>query len=85
MAHNENIQFYGINEFIICCGYKGLQIKQYFANYWINENDITCDIGQRRLRCTQQKLSLGKHFIDTGESTETGGRLKELRNILIKK
>ena len=75
--------FYGINEFIICCGYKGLQIKQYFANYWINENDITCHIGQKKIEVHSTKTESWKvTLIDTGESTETGGRLKRIAKYL---
>ena len=77
--------FYGINEFIICCGYKGLQIKQYFANYWINENDITCHIGQKKVEVHTTKTESWKvTLIDTGESTETGGRLKRIAKYLNK-
>ena len=75
--------FYGVNEFIICCGYKGFQIKQYFANYWINENDITCHIDQKKIEVhTTNTESWKVTLIDTGESTETGGRLKRISKYL---
>ena len=75
--------FYGINEFIICCGYKGYQIKKYFSNYWFNENDITCHIDEKRIEVHEQKTEPWKvTLIDTGEFTETGGRLKRIARFL---
>jgi glucose-1-phosphate cytidylyltransferase len=71
---------HGIDEFIICCGYKGYVIKEYFANYFLHMSDVTFD-----LRYNQMNVHLGNAepwkitLIDTGETTMTGGRLKRVR------
>lgn len=71
---------HGINEFIICCGYKGYVIKEYFANYFLHMSDVTFD-----LRYNQMNVHAGNAepwkitLIDTGETTMTGGRLKRVR------
>lgn len=71
---------HGINDFIICCGYKGYVIKEYFANYFLHMSDVTFD-----LRYNQMNVHLGNAepwkvtLIDTGETTMTGGRLKRVR------
>ncbi len=71
---------YGINEFIICCGYKGRVIKEYFASYHLYRSDVTFDLANRRTtlhrnRCEPWKVTL----VDTGDGTMTGGRLKRVR------
>jgi glucose-1-phosphate cytidylyltransferase len=69
--------FYGINEFIICCGYKGYLIKEYFANYFLHMSDVTFDIAHNTMEVHQKKAEPWKvTLIDTGEETMTGGRLK---------
>ncbi len=71
---------HGINNFIICCGYKGYVIKEYFANYFLHMSDVTFD-----LRYNQMNVHIGNAepwkitLIDTGETTMTGGRLKRVR------
>ncbi|MFB2968452.1 glucose-1-phosphate cytidylyltransferase [Aerosakkonema sp. BLCC-F183] len=71
---------YGINDFIICCGYKGYTIKEYFANYFMRMSDVTFD-----LRFNQMNIHKGYAepwrvtLVDTGEKTMTGGRLKRVR------
>jgi glucose-1-phosphate cytidylyltransferase len=71
---------HGINEFIICCGYKGYVIKEYFANYFLRMSDVTFD-----LRSNQMDVHNGNAepwrvtLVDTGESTMTGGRLRRVR------
>jgi len=71
---------YGINEFIICCGYKGYVIKEYFANYFLHMSDVTFD-----MRFNQMNIHSGYAepwkvtLVDTGENTMTGGRLKRVR------
>ncbi|MGF1570178.1 MAG: glucose-1-phosphate cytidylyltransferase [Nodosilinea sp.] len=71
---------HGINDFIICCGYKGYVIKEYFANYFLHMSDVTFD-----LRFNQMNVHAGNAepwkitLIDTGETTMTGGRLKRVR------
>ncbi|MGA1794851.1 MAG: glucose-1-phosphate cytidylyltransferase [bacterium] len=74
---------YGINEFIICLGYKGYVIKEYFANYFLHMSDVTLDIRNHRMsvhnnHCDPWKVTL----IDTGEATMTGGRLKRVKSFL---
>ncbi len=71
---------HGINDFIICCGYKGYVIKEYFANYFLHMSDVTFD-----MRFNQMSVHCGYAepwritLVDTGESTMTGGRLKRVR------
>ena len=74
---------YGINEFIICCGYKGYIIKEYFANYFLHMSDVTFNMVDNRMIVHQQKAEPWKvTLIDTGEDTMTGGRLKRVSDYL---
>ena len=74
---------HGINDFIICCGYKGYVIKEYFANYFLHMSDITFDMSNNSMQVHQQKAEPWHvTLIDTGESTMTGGRLKRVANFL---
>jgi glucose-1-phosphate cytidylyltransferase len=74
---------HGVNDFIICCGYKGYLIKEYFANYLLHTSDITIDISKNSIELHQKKAEPWKvTLIDTGESTQTGGRLKRIRNYI---
>ena len=71
---------YGINEFIICCGYKGYLIKEYFANYFLHSNDVSIDLRKNNLEIINPKAEAWKiTLIDTGELTMTGGRLKRIQ------
>lgn len=70
---------YGINEFIICCGYKGYIIKEYFANYFLHMSDITFDMQTNEMHVHHKKAENWKvTLVDTGEETMTGGRLKRV-------
>jgi len=70
---------HGINEFIICCGYKGYVIKEYFANYFLHRSDVTFDLAENRMDVHHQKAEPWKvTLVDTGEETLTGGRLKRV-------
>jgi glucose-1-phosphate cytidylyltransferase len=70
---------YGINEFIICLGYKGYVIKEFFANYFLHTSDVTFDMSNNSMIIHQQKAEAWKvTLIDTGEHTMTGGRLKRV-------
>ena len=70
---------HGINEFIICCGYKGYVIKEYFANYFLHMSDITFEMSDNRMVVHHQKAEPWKvTMVDTGENTMTGGRLKRV-------
>jgi glucose-1-phosphate cytidylyltransferase len=68
---------HGVNNFIICCGYKGYVIKEYFANYFLHMSDVTFDMADNRMEVHHQKAEPWKvTLVDTGENTQTGGRLK---------
>lgn len=72
---------HGINDFIICCGFKAFMIKQYFANYFLYTSDVTFDIKNNKMEIHQQKSEPWKvTLIDTGEDTQTGGRLKRVKD-----
>lgn len=74
---------HGINEFIICCGYKGYLIKDYFANYSLYMSDITFDLGTDTTTVHQRTTEDWKvTLVDTGEDTLTGGRLKRVEKYL---
>ena len=68
-----------INEFVICCGYKGYMIKEYFANYFLHMSDVTIDIKNNKMEIHQMKAEPWTiTLVDTGEQTMTGGRLKRI-------
>ena len=70
---------HGINEFIICCGYKGYLIKEYFANYFLHMSDVTFDMQHNKMEVHQRKAEPWRvTLVDTGEDTQTGGRLKRV-------
>ena len=74
---------YGINDFIICCGYKGYVIKEYFANYFLHMSDVTFDMVQNRMEVHQQYAEPWKvTLVDTGDETMTGGRLKRVASYI---
>lgn len=75
--------YHGINEFIICCGYKGHLIKEYFANYYLHMSDITFNIQENKMEVHSERAEPWLvTLVDTGEETMTGGRLKRLKNYL---
>ena len=75
--------FHGINDFIICCGYKGYVIKEYFANYFLHQSDITFDMSKNTMKIHQERVEPWKvTLIDTGEQTMTGGRIKRIKEYL---
>lgn len=70
---------HGINDFIICCGYKGYVIKEYFANYFLHMSDVTFDMANNKMEVHQQNAEPWKvTLVDTGDDTMTGGRLKRV-------
>ena len=74
---------HGVNEFIVCCGYKGYVIKEYFANYFLHSSDVTFDMKSNSLEVHQQKAEPWRvTLVDTGENTLTGGRLKRVADYL---
>ena len=70
---------YGVNEFVICCGYKGFMIKEYFANYFLHMSDVTFDMRDNSMQVLHQSAEPWRvTLIDTGEETMTGGRLRRV-------
>ena len=70
---------HGVSEFVICCGYKGYVIKEYFANYFLHMSDVTFDMADNSMIVHQQKVEPWRvTLVDTGESTQTGGRLRRI-------
>jgi glucose-1-phosphate cytidylyltransferase len=70
---------HGINEFVVCCGYKGYVIKEYFANYFLHQSDVTIDMATNNIEVHHKKAEPWKiTLVDTGEETQTGGRLKRV-------
>ncbi|HME82038.1 MAG TPA: glucose-1-phosphate cytidylyltransferase [Candidatus Eremiobacteraceae bacterium] len=75
--------FHGINDFIICCGYKGYLIKEYFANYALHQSDVTFDMRRRDVIIHQSSAEpWSVTLVDTGEETATGGRLRRVAGYL---
>jgi glucose-1-phosphate cytidylyltransferase len=74
---------HGVNDFIICCGYKGYVIKEYFANYFLHMSDITFDMKTNQMDVYHKKAEPWRvTLVDTGEQTLTGGRLKRVQNYI---
>ena len=74
---------HGINDFIICCGYKGYVIKEYFANYFLHQSDITFNMKDNQMIVHEKRAEPWTvTLIDTGENTMTGGRLKRVSKYL---
>jgi len=74
---------HGINDFIICCGYKGYMIKEYFSNYSLHNSDITVDFHSNKIEVHEKFSEDWKvTLVDTGSPTMTGGRLKRVTNYL---
>lgn len=70
---------YGIQDFVICCGYKGYVIKEYFANYFLHTSDVTFDMAHNRMEVHQRHAEPWRvTLVDTGEHTMTGGRLRRV-------
>jgi glucose-1-phosphate cytidylyltransferase len=71
---------HGINDFIVCCGYKGYVIKEYFANYFLHTSDVTFDMAKNSMEVHHRYAEPWRvTLVDTGESTMTGGRLKRVK------
>ena len=74
---------HGVHEFVICCGYKGYLIKEYFSNYFLHMADVTFDVGENRIEVHQHNSEPWKvTVVDTGVDTMTGGRLLRVRQYL---
>jgi glucose-1-phosphate cytidylyltransferase len=74
---------YGINDFVVCCGYKGYLIKEYFSNYFLHQSDVTIDISKNDVEIHNQSSEPWKiTLIDTGDYSMTGGRLKRVKKFV---
>jgi glucose-1-phosphate cytidylyltransferase len=74
---------HGINEFVICCGYKGYVIKEYFANYFLHMSDVTFDMNNNQMHVHNRKAEpWSVTLVDTGEETMTGGRLRHVADYI---
>lgn len=77
--------FHGINDFVICCGYKGYVIKEYFANYFLHMSDVTFDMASNTMDVHHRNAEPWRvTLIDTGDETMTGGRLKRVEDFVKK-
>jgi len=75
---------HGLNDFIICLGYKGYMIKEYFANYFLHTSDVTIDIGKNAIEVHRRRSEPWRiTLVDTGAETMTGGRLKAIKPYLV--
>lgn len=74
---------HGVNDFVVCCGYKGYIIKEYFANYFLHMSDVTFDMRNNKMEVHQNNAESWRvTLVDTGEQTMTGGRLKRVKDYL---
>ena len=74
---------HGITDFVVCCGYKGYMIKEYFANYFLHTSDVTFDMSTNKMEVHNQYAEPWRvTLVDTGETTQTGGRLRRIREHL---
>jgi len=74
---------HGVNDFVICCGYKGYVIKEYFAHYFLHMSNVTFDMVNNKMRVHEQKAEPWKvTLVDTGDNTLTGGRLKRVEQYI---
>jgi glucose-1-phosphate cytidylyltransferase len=74
---------HGIHDFVICCGYKGYMIKEYFANYFLHLSDVTFDIAANKMEVHQGSVEPWRvTLVDTGDDTQTGGRVKRIAGYL---
>lgn len=74
---------HGVNDFIVCCGYRGYVIKEYFANYFLHMSDVTFDLSDNSMQVHQNSAEPWRvTLVDTGELSMTGGRLGRVRNYL---
>ena len=74
---------HGINDIIVCCGYKGYVIKEYFANYFLHMSDVTFDMASNRMEVHNKRAEPWRvTLVDTGDATMTGGRLRRVREYI---
>ncbi len=74
---------HGVNDFVICCGYRGYIIKEYFANYFLHMSDVTFDMAHNHMQVHERYAEPWKvTLVDTGDNTQTGGRLKRVASYI---
>ena len=74
---------HGINEFVICCGYKGYVIKEYFKNYYLHQSDVTFNMQENKVEVKNNNTEAWKvSLVNTGEDVKTGGRLKRVKEYI---
>jgi glucose-1-phosphate cytidylyltransferase len=74
---------YGVNDFVICCGYRGYLIKEYFANYMLHMSDVTFDLAKNEMQVHRHDAEPWRvTLVDTGDHTMTGGRIKRIWNYI---
>ncbi|MDR2556098.1 MAG: glucose-1-phosphate cytidylyltransferase [Bacteroidales bacterium] len=74
---------YGYNEFVVCCGYKGYMIKEYFADYYLHNADLTVDLSDNSMQIHKSNAEAWKiTLVDTGAETLTGGRIKRIQKYI---
>ena len=79
----KSYSFHGVNEFIICCGYRGYVIKEYFANYFLHMSDVTFDMRKNSMEVHSERAEPWRvTLVDTGADSATGGRLKLVSNYI---
>ena len=70
---------HGVEDFVVCCGYRGYMIKEYFANYFLHMSDVTFDMANNQMRVHEQHAEPWRvTLVDTGHDTQTGGRLRRV-------
>ena len=75
--------FHGINDFIICCGYKGYMIKEYFANYFLHQSDVTFSLEDNKMNVHERRVEpWNVTLVDTGLNSMTGGRLGRVKEYI---
>jgi len=78
--------YYGFKDFVICCGYKGYLIKEFFSNYFLHSSDLTIDLKNEKIIYHQKKKESWKiTLVDTGDNTSTGGRIKKIKKFITEK
>ena len=79
----KSLSHYGIKEFVICCGYKGYVIKEYFSNYFLHNSDLTVNLEDNSIEILEKRAESWKiHLVDTGDETLTGGRMKRIKDFV---
>ena len=79
----KNYSTFGVNEFVICLGYKGYMIKEFFANYYLHNSDVTIDLHKNEVSITKKETEPWKvTLVETGQNTMTGGRIKKVEKYI---